>query len=69
MSRFLSMVVMTAFMLTITSVVVMISLGAAHSHDARVPALGYWATLWLVIALNAVVSGALIVHEAREDTS
>lgn len=30
----------------------MLLLGAAHSHDERIPALGFWASAFLVLALK-----------------
>lgn len=36
---------------------VMLFLGAAHSHYAGIPALGYWATFWLLLAVRWAVAG------------
>ena len=38
------------------SFVAMLCLGAAHSHDPRVPAFGYWTTFWLAFAFYAIAT-------------
>ena len=42
----------------VTSGVVMLAVGAAHSHDDAVPALGFGATAFLTLAALVVVGAA-----------
>lgn len=51
-------------MIFLTSWLAMLGIGAAHAHDARVPALGYLTVFWLVFALAIVIAGEAAVHSA-----
>lgn len=33
----------------------MLALGAAHSHDPRIPALGWEASLWIILILRIIM--------------
>jgi hypothetical protein len=57
----------TLIELNVAAFVAMLALGAAHSADERVPALGWQATLWITIAVMTVIGGALVLAEIRED--
>ena len=43
----------------------MLWLGVAHSFDARVPALGYWACFFLLWVFTNVVTLALVAKDMR----
>jgi hypothetical protein len=47
--------------------IIMVFLGSAHSEDARVPALGYWATFSLAAALVIAYRVLVAAQEIRED--
>jgi len=46
----------------------MLFLGAAHSHDARVPDLGYFATTFVLLAFSWMVGAARFQHDLKEVT-
>jgi len=47
-------IALLVFLFVLQVWVAMLALGAAHSYDARVPAFGFMATMFLCMAFNAV---------------
>jgi len=41
----------------------MLLLGVAHSQDVRVPDLGYWTTLFVLLAFSQIIAASRFVHD------
>ena len=54
---FLAILAITACVFFAYGWLLMIALGAAHSHDVRVPAFGFWTSVWLAVPLVTLTGG------------
>lgn len=61
-SAFAAMIVIGFWIIVILAGFVMICIGAAHSANPQIPALGLEATWWLTIAIVALVNTARVSY-------
>jgi hypothetical protein len=51
-----SIALLAGLVICVQTWLVMLCIGAAHSHEASVPAWGFLGTLWLVVGANVLLA-------------